>query len=491
MLYDKRLWSTILDSAVTGWKVRNLVDDGCEEKLRGSRPLTVVFLLLGLIPFLGKFVRRLWAQLDWRRHYCAMLTDGSYFIRALNGKIMEKAIEWSRSGRISSAQAAGIYQQPWRFFYHLPFLLLILPSLHRFLVDADFRKEKLVFIFVRPFRLYFNASMRDQWLREMVAEGRKKHMLTDSDAEAIISQSKEPYIQKYLVSLVVHLLMMPTTHVVAIICAIVYVRMHPEMPRAEAWAIGVGIVALFQVIPVSPGSLCRGLYVLYLVIKERNFKDYNIAIFLGFFKYIGYLAFPIQMTYRYPVMARFMAGHWATEMVHVVPVFGERGALLEHWIFCLFYNWPLTIRRRIGRRAQVRATLSPRYWHAGVCVLLAVLALAFVNFAHLNKFAKLPELADVWWLVVLMPLVLGTVITLGCGGAQLLRRVVTAAVSGAFTGILSAFVSVIISQGSQVTTSDLLITGAMYTFIFTVLSTIGAIVTELVLPDPDLRRSNV
>ena len=93
----------------------------------------------------------------------------------------------------------------------------------------------------------------------MVAEGQKKHILTDDDAGTILSQIKEPYIQKYLVSLVVHLLLMPTTHIVAIICAIVYVHMHPELPRAEAWAIGLGIVVLFQVIPISPGSICKRL----------------------------------------------------------------------------------------------------------------------------------------------------------------------------------------------------------------------------------------
>jgi hypothetical protein len=108
------------------------------------------------------------------------------------------------------------------------------------------------------------------------------------------------------------------------------------------------------------------LYVLFLVIKERNFKDYSIALFLAFFKYVGYLAFPIQMTYRYPTLARFMAGHWATESVHVVPVFGESGALLEHGVFCLFYNWPLTIRRHMDLRAQKRALMRPRYWHAAV-----------------------------------------------------------------------------------------------------------------------------
>ena len=117
-----------------------------------------------------------------------------------------------------------------------------------------------------------------------------------------------------------------------------YYWTHPDMPEAEKAAAVAGILVLFQVIPVSPGSFCRGLYTTILAIRERNFKDYNIALFLSYFKYVGYLAFPIQMTYRYPAMARFMAAHWATDAVHIVPVFGERGALLEHWVFCLFYN---------------------------------------------------------------------------------------------------------------------------------------------------------
>jgi hypothetical protein len=401
---------------------------------------------------------------------------------------MEKTVDWYRGGRISDVQAFKITQQPWRFFLHLPFLLFIFPSLHRFLTDTAYRKEKLAFIFVRPFQLYFNASLREQWLRDMVAEGQKKHILTDKDTTTILSQVNEPYIQKYLVSLVVHLLMMPVTHIVAVICAIVYVHMHPELPRAEAWAIGVGIVALFQVIPVSPGSLCRGIYVLYLVIKERNFKDYNIAVFLAFFKYIGYLAFPIQMTYRYPALARFMAGHWATEIVHIVPVFGERGALLERWVFGLFYNWPLTVRRRMGRRAEIRSAFLPRYWHAGVCVLLAVLVFVVADVVFMSKHAKLPGLGDIWWLVLAVPLFCGAAVTRGCGGAALWRRIVAAAVSGALVGILATVAVAILGRDGGVNASSLVALCAMQTFVSTVLSAIGAIVTELGLPDPDLNR---
>ena len=204
--------------------------------------------------------------------------------------------------------------------------LSLLPAgLHKILTDWQHAKERLDFYLLRPVRLYFKNELREQWLRDMVAEGRDKHLLNDDDAAVILSQIKEPYIQKYLKSLAVHVCTLPVTQVVSLIVAIIYVAMHPEMPRTQAYAIGIGIIALFQVVPISPGSLVRGLYVLYLVIRERNFKDYNIAVFLGFFKYIGYLAFPIQMTYRYPALARFMAGHWATEAVHVVPVFGETG----------------------------------------------------------------------------------------------------------------------------------------------------------------------
>lgn len=486
LCYDERLWSTIFDSAVTGWKVRNLIDEPAEKKFRESRLQTLLFMFAGLLPFLGKIIRRIRAKADWRKHYESILKSSDYFKRAIRGKILETAIDWYRNGRISSNQAIAIAQQPWRLFYHLPFLILILPLLHRFLMDAEFRREKLAFIFVRPFRLYFNATARQQWLCEMVGEGRRKHILTESDAQTILSQVNEPYIQKYLVSLVVHLLMMPTTHIVAVICAIAYVHLHPELPRAQAWAVGLGIVALFQVIPVSPGSLCRGIYVLYLVIRERNFRDYNIAVFLAFFKYIGYLSFPIQMTYRYPSLARFMAGHWATEMVHIVPVFGERGALLEHWVFCLFYNWPLTIRRRMTRRAEVRSSLSPRYWHGGICVLASVLVFAAADLLYLHKHAEMPGLSGIKWLVMFVPLIIGACVTSGCGGAALWKRIITAAAAGGLTGILATFAAAIISQG-QIPVSKLVALCAMHTFISTLLSAIGAIVTELVLPDPDLK----
>ncbi|MFA5238873.1 MAG: hypothetical protein WC476_04085, partial [Phycisphaerae bacterium] len=138
LLFSRRLWSTIFDSAVTGWKVQNLVDEEHEQKLRKSKNLTLLFFVIGLVPFLGRFVRRLWARQDWRKHYQAMLTSSEYLLKALGTKIIEKAVAWHRAGRISSKQALKLAEQPWLYFYHLPFLILIFPGLHRILTDWPF-----------------------------------------------------------------------------------------------------------------------------------------------------------------------------------------------------------------------------------------------------------------------------------------------------------------------------------------------------------------
>jgi hypothetical protein len=241
----------------------------------------------------------------------------------------------------------------------------------------------------------------------------------------------------------------------------------------------LGIIGLFQVVPISPGSLTRGLYVLYLVIRERNFKDYNIAVFLGFFKYVGYLAFPIQMTYHYPALARFMSGHWATDATHIVPVFGERGALLEHWVFCLFYNWPLTIRRRMKKHAELRLSMKPRYWHAGLCAIAAAGIFGLADSLYLRNFSKLPELGDIWWLVILVPLLCGSAVTLGCGGAALGKRITASAVCGIMVGVLYTAISAFLNHNGII-----IATGIWRIFIFAIISAIGAIITELKLPNP-------
>ncbi len=524
LLFSKRLWRGIFDGAVMGWRISGLTDESVSERLARSRLLTGLFAFLGELPILSiagsalllvlavvkgwagayvvagiaglglvapvllKLLRRVIGRQDLRHHYFKVLTDVDYLLRAFRARRAESLIAWYRAGRVSASRAERLVNQPVRFFIHL--LLSVLPvGLHRFLTDARFAVDKLWYIFVRPVRLYFNAQARREWLCQMVATGKEKHMLSDEDADEILSKIDEPFIQKYLQSLAVHLCTLPVTQIVSVAVAWIYAATHPELSSAAKAEAVTAILLLFQVTPVSPGSLTRGLYVLYLVIRERNFRDYNIAVFLGFCKYIGYLAFPIQMTHRYPALARFMAAHWATEAVHIVPVFGEHGALLEHGVFDLFYNRPLTIRRRMRRRAEIRAALPKRAWHAIPIIIIAAGAIGAIDLAYWTGWQAAPTLLDIWPATVLIPMMIGAATTIWAGGMRLIERVKLAAITGLaaaagyagiHTGLRLIFSTATADNGFWSLVKD----GSWGLFIFTILATISAILTEVLLPEP-------
>jgi hypothetical protein len=142
LFYSPRLWSTMLRSAVTGWRVRNLIDEGRSQKLHAGVTLTLLFAVLGLIPLIGRFFRRIWGQAYWRRHYKSALTSWNYLRRAARAKVIEKVIGWHRSGRLSNERAVKLTDNVWPALYHLP--LSILPvGLHKILTDWQYAKERL------------------------------------------------------------------------------------------------------------------------------------------------------------------------------------------------------------------------------------------------------------------------------------------------------------------------------------------------------------
>jgi hypothetical protein len=470
LLTSPRLWRSILAAAAEGWGISGAADEACAARLRRWPLLAILFCVVRLLPALalagaaavliaglaaglpapaviaaaaglavfgppvGRAIRRLCGRADYRRHYRRCLASLAYLSRALRGRLAETLIRWHRSGRVSSERARALMARPWRALLHLPCSLLP-AGLHRFLTDAAFAKSKLAYVFVRPVRLFFNADAREQWLREMVTEGRQSGMLTDDEADEIESRIKDPYIQKYLKALAVHVCTLPISQVVALGIAAWYCVAN-NIPFGRAWQIGLAALTLVQIVPISPGSFVRGVYVVYLAARERNAKDYNIALWLGFCKYVGYLAFPIQMAYHYPALARFMAAHWATGGVHHVPVFGERGALLEHGVFDLFYNWPLTLRRRMRTRAERRGTLRPRAWHALAIAVATAGVWAGADLLCLRWYGAVPTLLDLGWLVPWPALVAGALVAGLAGGATLGRRVQLAIACGLAAGVL-------------------------------------------------------
>jgi len=344
LLSSRSLSKDVAAGAIQGWRAKGLVDEGRADKLARSRAAFWLFSLVGALPILGKFLRRVWGVEAYRAHVKACLTSWGYMCRALRARRASIAANWYRAGRISGEHALALPRRPVRFILEWMSLALLPAKWHRLLGDPSFTWSRVRDGARFIIRFYRNAAFREEWLRAQVESGREEGMLTSEEAESILRRVKEPFIQKYLKCVAVHFCTLPVTQVVSLIAAL-----YAFVAFGETWGQSVayasGILAIFQLTPISPGSIARGSYVVYLMLRERNVRDYWMAGLVSFWHYVGYLGFPLQMVQHYPLLSRFMAGRWATQMTHIIPVFGERGALLEHWVFDAFFNLPLTFRR--------------------------------------------------------------------------------------------------------------------------------------------------
>ena len=509
-LFGRKLRRSIMGAFRQSWLIRNMTDDRTAGRLEKSGFLSLVFLLLPFLawatpalyifawpgPAWWKYIiwllplvlvppaRKLWGRADLRRHYGRAVTSPRYFLRAGRARIAEALVRWLRAGRISESRAMRLAQSPFLFYLNYP-LVWLPPGFHRFLTDRDYFRGRLYGLLVRPIRLLVRPEERERWLLEVVSSGENNRMLTKSEADRIRGQIQEPYIQKYLKSLAVHVATLFVSETVFITIALVYVLIHRDLSWQQATLRAGVIIGALNLLPISPGSLVRGFYVIGLMIKERNFRDYNVAFGISFLKMFGYLAFPIQMAYRYPELARFMAGHWSTDIVHRVPVFGEKGAWLEHFIFDAFYNYPLTLRRRVLKRAELRKDLPSRRWHWPAVAIGTAAALIAAGFGYRAVTMRPPEFGAFWWLAVWIPLIAGAIAARWAGGMPTRKRVFLGMLSGATAGLLYGLVSPsifgltpdpTISGIQRILAYSRL--GVELLFIFGFLSTIGAFIAE-------------
>lgn len=198
-------------------------------------------------------------------------------------------------------------------------------------------------------RLARHPPLREAWLLEKVEEGVLAGQLSEAEAARIRAQAADPDVQLYLHCLFVHICMLPVTPIVVLLGAALYDLWH-GLGLAESIRIITTWLAVFAVVPLSPGSLARGLYVVGVVVRRKMARRLKVALFLSFWRYVGYLAFPLQMAATFPALSRFMAAQWATHAVHHIPYYGAPGGRLEHMVFDLFFNLPLSWARRRGER---------------------------------------------------------------------------------------------------------------------------------------------
>jgi len=342
VLFDRALQKDIRAGLVEGYLAADLIDAAFAEKLNKGGLRFPMFHLLGILPILGKMIRKRWGSTVYRQHVFGILTNAGYRRTALSAYAADTLIAWHRAGRTDEQHVEFLAERPWTFLAERFSIGLLPVVFHRVALRPARIWQRIVdgYRFLKNF--ITSPEFREQWFLNEIAEGEKDGMLSSEERELLEGVVKDPFIVKYLKCVGVHFATVPITQIVSVLVGGIWagwLLANGHSWKAAGAAFG-GTVALFQVIPISPGSICRGLFVVYLMIKERNLRDYLIAAPVSFLKYVGYLAFPLQMTTTYPQLARFMASRWATNMVHIIPVFGERGALFEHWVFDTFFNRP-------------------------------------------------------------------------------------------------------------------------------------------------------
>ena len=175
---------------------------------------------------------------------------------------------------------------------------------------------------------------------------------------------------------------------------------------------------------------------------------------------------------------------------------------MEHSVFGMFYNWPLTIRRRMGLRAEARRQLKPRRWHAAACAIGGVAVLALCDWLQIHSavsetlqeiwWPKLGMGQEPWWAAVGVALAAGSLATMGAGGLGLGRRILLGALSGVAVAVLSAVVHAVMGQGEGLAVSAGGFGKLLFwrVFILTIVATLAAVITELKLPAPRDKRTD-
>ncbi len=193
-------------------------------------------------------------------------------------------------------------------------------------------------------RLARDPVARSVWLVEQVDTGLEESRISEEEAMRIRSQVNDPDVQLYLQCFFVHICTLPITTITVICFSVIYSLVH-GLDMMDTLRLIIAWSALFAVLPISPGSISRGLYVVWVAWRRKLAARLRIALALSFWRYVGFFSFPLQMVQAFPALSRFAASLWVARLIRLIPHYGKTGGLLEHRIFDLLFNLPLTIGR--------------------------------------------------------------------------------------------------------------------------------------------------
>lgn len=161
---------------------------------------------------------------------------------------------------------------------------------------------------------------------------------------------------------------------------------------------------------------------------------------------------------------------------------------MEHILFDTFYNYPLSLRRRISLRRKLRSGLEPRYWHLPLCVLSGIVLLAFLDVIYFNLQGSVPRFGEIWWAAIWIPGFVAAASSVWARGARLSNRFIMGLISGVVIAVFYAAMSelegaFLVQEGSEALQvlpflGEMAVKALWRAFLFSIVAIIGVFIAE-------------
>lgn len=357
LIADSRLKRSVMRGIVDYWRRTGRIDGDVRGRLIANSLRAVPHLLLSCIPILGCRLQKFVGNAGYREHIRRMFGEASYRWDYFDRRRKIDLAMWLRDNRIAEGRGDKCLRSLPAYFRDLIFFSWQPPTWQRFFTDWATAKDSLRRLFTSPLKYVFVVPYRRKvnldWVHERTEEDVRHGYVSREEAEVFTSIGGSETMQKYVTGIMVTLALQPASELVFIaLAAILGIKGLSDFEGVKHsigglgwWAVPLGIAF----VAVSPAGILRFVYCIVQWIRNRH-VPYGTALSLSLFRAIGDLAFIIQTARTYPQFSGYLLTSSLCHLVGLVPVFGERGGLLNIWVATAVLSWPASWKAWLGKR---------------------------------------------------------------------------------------------------------------------------------------------